>query len=90
MNLNPEIIGIFAGIFTTICFIPQSIAVIKSENTKSISVLMYSLFSMGVLLWLIYGIYINSLPIVIANSITLPLSLIILFKKLQNIVRKID
>lgn len=80
-----EMIGYIAGILTTISFIPQAILTIKTQNTKSISLMMYMIFSTGILLWLIYGIVINSMPIIAANIITLPLTLIILFIKIKNI-----
>ncbi len=67
-----EMIGYIAGILTAISFIPQAILTIKTQNTKSISLMMYIIFSTGILLWLIYGIVINSMPIIAANIITLP------------------
>ncbi len=79
-----EIIGLIAGTLTTISFIPQVIKILKSNDTKSISLLMYSIFSTGVLLWLIYGLMVNSISIIISNSITLPLTLVILYKKIIN------
>ncbi len=80
-----EMIGYIAGILTTISFIPQALLTIKTQNTKSISLMMYMIFSAGILLWLIYGIVINSMPIIAANMITLPLTLIILFIKIKNL-----
>jgi len=76
-------IGITAAILTTISFIPQVITTIKSKQTKDISLIMYILFCTGVLLWLIYGILIHSMPIVGANIITLILALIVLICKLK-------
>ena len=80
-----EMIGYIAGILTTISFIPQALLTIKTQNTKSISLMMYMIFSAGILLWLIYGIVINSMPIIAANIVTLPLTLIILFIKIRNL-----
>ena len=80
-----EMIGYIAGILTTISFIPQALLTIKTQNTKSISLMMYIIFSTGILLWLIYGIVINSMPIIAANIITLPLTLIILIIKIKNL-----
>ena len=90
MNINPEIIGTFAGILTTASFLPQAIKSIKAENTKSISLLMYSTFSVGVILWLFYGIAVGSNSIIIANAVTVPLALIILYKKISNIKKGRD
>ncbi|MBK8809012.1 MAG: SemiSWEET transporter [Bacteroidales bacterium] len=77
-----EIIGILAATLTTTSFIPQAYKIIKTKNTDGISLSMYIFFSLGVLLWLIYGIFLNNLPIIIANSITLCLALIILYFKI--------
>jgi len=71
MNSLTEIIGIIAGLCTTISFIPQAIKVYKSKQTKDISLKMFILFTAGLIFWLIYGILLNSLPIILANSLTL-------------------
>lgn len=78
-----DIIGSLAGILTTISFIPQVLKTWKSGSAEDISLFMFVLFSTGVLLWLIYGAGIGSLPIIIANGITLVLSLAILSMKLR-------
>ncbi|WP_411354458.1 SemiSWEET transporter [Thiomicrorhabdus indica] len=67
----PEYLGYLAGIFTAIAFIPQAIKTLKTRNTESISLTTYILFSLGIIFWLIYGISLNSLPMIIANSLTL-------------------
>lgn len=83
--MNIELIGFLAGLLTTICFIPQAIAALRSPDTKSISLIMYVVFSLGVTCWLIYGILLESPPVIIANAITLPIALIILAKKIHNL-----
>lgn len=55
-----EIIGFLAAILTTVAFFPQVIKVYKTQNTQSISLSMYIVFSIGILLWLVYGFYLNS------------------------------
>ncbi|HBB02434.1 MAG: hypothetical protein US89_C0013G0055 [Candidatus Peregrinibacteria bacterium GW2011_GWF2_38_29] len=65
------IFGYIAATSTTVSFIPQ---VIKTKNTKSISLLMYSVYLVGIIMWLVYGIMLNEAPIIIANIITLMLS----------------
>jgi MtN3 and saliva related transmembrane protein len=79
-----DIIGYAAAISTTVAFIPQTIKVIKTRDTKSLSLAMYLIFTIGVILWCIYGIIKLDFPLIIANSITATLSLIILFIKLTN------
>ena len=80
-----RIIGIIAATLTTIAFFPQVIQIIKSKDTKSISLTMYILFVTGVLLWVLYGFYLNDLPIIIANSIVAVASTIILCYKIKEI-----
>lgn len=77
------IIGSSAAILTTIAFIPQVIATVKTKHTKDISLVMYILFCTGVLLWLIYGIALHAMPLIVANSITFILAVIILIYKLK-------
>lgn len=78
-----EILGLVAAVLTTGSFLPQAIKVIKTKHTKDLSLSMYLMFFIGVFLWLIYGYTINSVPIVLANGITLILSGIILYMKLK-------
>ena len=76
-------IGFFAGFCTTIAFIPQALKVWKTKSTKDISLLMFLIFTTGVISWLFYGILISDFPIIVANSITLLLSIFILFYKIK-------
>lgn len=65
-----EIIGFIAAICTTFAFIPQVMKVWKTKQTKDLSLRMYSIMFMGILLWLFYGILIDSLSIILANLVT--------------------
>ena len=76
-------IGFFAAFCTTFAFLPQAIKVYKSKSTKDISLYMFLIFTIGVLSWLIYGLIINDLPVILANAVTLVLSLFILIYKLK-------
>lgn len=76
-------IGFAAAMCTTVAFVPQALKIYKSKTTRDISLPMWLIFSVGVFLWLFYGILILSLPIIIANIITLLLSLFILFCKIK-------
>lgn len=78
-----DVVGTAAAIFTTISFIPQVIQVVKTKSTKDISLLMFSLFTLGVTFWLIYGLLTNSLPVILANATVLCLSLTIIAYKLK-------
>ena len=84
MMITPEIIGYVAATLTTSSFLPQAIKTIKTRDTDSLSLSMYSLFTMGVLCWLVYGIYLNDKAIIFANSITFLLAASILFCKIYN------
>jgi MtN3 and saliva related transmembrane protein len=65
-----EIIGLIAAVCTTFSFIPQVMKVWKTKQTKDLSLRMYSIMFIGVLLWLVYGIRIDSLSIMLANVVT--------------------
>jgi len=62
-------IGLVAATCTTTSALPQTIKVIKTKSTKDLSLAMYSLVVIGVVLWILYGILINNLVIILANSI---------------------
>jgi len=76
------IIGTIAGILTTVSFLPQAIKVWQSKSAKDLSLIMYIFSSVGVFLWMIYGIMLNELPIIIPNFFTLILALFILTIKI--------
>ncbi len=84
----PEIIGYLAATLTTASFLPQAILTIKTKDTKSLSLGMYSSFTLGVLCWLIYGIYLSDKAIIFAIAIMLLLASSILFFKIHNLVQK--
>ena len=73
-----DIFGFIAAILTTSAFLPQVIKTIREKNTKSLSLPMYLILTSGLLLWLTYGILIKDWALIIANSITGVLALIIL------------
>ncbi len=79
----PDILGMIAGTLTTIAFVPQVVKTWRSKSTHDISYGMFILFSVGLLLWLIYGMMIDSLPIILSNIVTLILALVILGLKLR-------
>ena len=83
-----EIIGYVAAVLTTGAFLPQAIKVIKTRNTKGISLYMYIFFVLGVSLWAVYGFLINDLAIILANCVTLFFALIILNFIIVNIVKE--
>ena len=76
------IIGILAGICTTIAFLPQVLKTWRTKSAKDLSLGMFSIFCTGVALWLTYGILIQDLPIILANSLTFVLAGSLLYFKL--------
>ncbi len=82
MDAN-TLLGIAAGSLTTLAFLPQVLKIWRTRSTHDISLVMFLLFNTGLVLWLIYGVRIGSWPIIIANTVTLLLALIILYFKLR-------
>lgn len=78
------IIGLLAASLTTFSFIPQVIHTLRTNDTRGISLGMYSAFVMGIALWLVYGLAIGDLPIIAANCVTLILAGTIFILKLRN------
>ena len=79
-----ELVGFSAATLTTLAFIPQTLKSWRTRNLAGVSLGMYSLFTLGVALWLIYGVFLRSWPIIIANAITLVLTGTVLFLKLKQ------
>jgi MtN3 and saliva related transmembrane protein len=78
-----DLIGSVAAVLTTASFIPQAWHSFKTRDVSGISLGMYSVFTLGVALWLLYGVLLQSWPLMIANSITLALAAAILGMKLR-------
>lgn len=78
-----NIVGFAAGALTTIAFVPQVIKIWKSKHARDISMGTFALFSLGVTMWLLYGIQLGAMPVILANAVTLVLSLTILFFKMK-------
>lgn len=84
MGIEPEVIDYLAAFCTTISFLPQAYLTLKTRDTESLSLGMYSTFTLGVLLWLLYGLLIEDKAIVLANVITFVLSATILVFKIYH------
>ena len=90
MTLEPhhiEIIGYCAAFLTTMAFLPQAIQSWRTKDLSGISLGMYVLFTVGVGLWLIYGLIIEKWPLILANAMTFALALSILWLKLRHTSR---
>lgn len=82
MNID-RIVGLIAATLTTVSFVPQLVRSLRTRDTRSISLGMYMLFTLGVALWLVYGLLIHDLPVTLANGVTLVLTLVVLALKLR-------
>jgi MtN3 and saliva related transmembrane protein len=78
------VIEYLAAVSTTVSFLPQALKTLRTWQTKDISLWMYILFSLGLLLWEVYGFVLMNWPIILANGITFLLVLPILILKIIN------
>lgn len=76
-----QITGFLAAILTTSANFPQAYKIIKTRSTKDISVLTYSLLTVGGVLWIMYGVFNKDIPLILANAISTSLCIIILILK---------
>lgn len=82
-KLHIGIIGIIAGIFTTVSFVPQLVKIFKTKRGKDISLYMYVVLTTGIVMWLIYGFLIKELPIILANAVAFVLCSIIILMRVK-------
>ena len=77
------LLGLAAAFLTTSSFIPQVVKVIRTRHVKDISLIMYAIISIGISLWLAYGIIIKDLPVIAANLVTLVLVATVLVLRIR-------
>ena len=77
------IIGLVAAFCSSMAFLPQVIHTIRTRSTHDISLRMYSLYSFGIFMWLVYGVVLGDLPIILSNTFTLLFAVTILSLKLR-------
>jgi MtN3 and saliva related transmembrane protein len=78
-----ELIGMIAGLLTTVAFLPQAIKIWHSKSAKDISLAMFVCFCAGIVLWVIYGFMLGAFPVILANVVTLCIAATILLFKLR-------
>lgn len=78
-----DLVGTLAAVLTTVSFLPQALHTFRTKDVRGISLGMYSTFTLGVSLWLVYGLLLGAWPVVISNCITLALAIAILVMKLR-------
>ncbi len=89
MNIQlTGLIGYAAAFLTTAAFVPQAYHSWKTRDLSGISLPMYLMFTTGVTLWLIYGLFIGDVPIILANFITMVLSSLVLYHKIRESKKK--
>ena len=76
-------LGYAAGFLTTIAFVPQVLKIWRTKSAKDVSLATFAAFTLGVVLWLLYGIARQEPPIIIWNSVTLVLAVAILVMKVK-------
>jgi MtN3 and saliva related transmembrane protein len=81
--MQHDLIGYVAATLTTVSFVPQVIKTWKSKHAADVSLLMYCIFTVGIITWLVYGILSQAWPVAAANAVTLVLALMILTMKLK-------
>ena len=79
-----EWLGYVAATLTTIAFVPQALKAIRTRDTRSISLEMYLVFTVGVAFWFGYGLVLGSWPMIVSNAITFVLASVILAMKLRH------
>ena len=83
-SIHPDPIGGVAAVLTTIAFLPQVIKSWRSRSTRDVSLGMFLILNTGIVLWLIYGLILESRPLIYANTVTLILTGTILVLKLRG------
>ena len=77
-------IGAAGAVLTTVCWLPQAMHVVRTKDTRGISLATNLIFATGILLWLIYGVVIGNWPLIAANAISLVFTLVIIAMKLRH------
>lgn len=83
LRMTPDFVGYIAATLTTISFVPQVIKTWKTRSAEDVSLWMYSIFTAGIVMWLIYGIWASAWPVAAANAVTLVLASAILAMKIR-------
>ena len=83
-----EIVGYLSGMCTTLAFLPQAIKSIVTKNVSGLSLYMYIIYCIGLVFWILYGVYLHSFQIILFNIITLVFNVIILYMIITSRVKK--
>lgn len=83
MALFTEAIGGIAAAITTLCWVPQALHIVRTRETRGVSLPAYLAFATGIVLWLVYGLLLGSIPLIASNVVTLFIVLAIIGLKLK-------
>jgi len=75
------IVGYLAGTLTTVAFLPQVLRTYRTKSMGDIDGATLVAFTLGVILWIVYGVYVHSWPVIVANGVTLGLQIMLLAMK---------
>lgn len=82
--MSLEWLGYVAATLTTVAFLPQTVKTLRTRDTSGISLGMYLVFTVGIVCWFGYGLYLGSWPMILSNAVTFVLSIIILVMKIRH------
>lgn len=82
--MSMEWLGVVAATLTTLAFVPQAVKTIRTRDTRSISLGMYAVFTVGIVFWFAYGLVLDSWPMIVANAVTFVLAATILGLKIRH------
>ena len=80
-----EVVGLVGATFTTLAFVPQVVKIWKNRSSNGVSLSMYVCMLVGIIIWLAYGILINSVAVIAANILSGILQVVIIFLTIKNI-----
>ena len=83
-SLLVDAIGMTGAVLTTVCWLPQAIKLIRSRETRAISLAGTVVFTVGIAFWLAYGIALRDWPLIASNAVTLALMVVIVALKLRH------
>jgi len=79
-----DVVGMTGAVLTTVCWLPQAIKIIRSRETRAISLVSTGAFTVGLAFWLAYGLALMDWPLILSNVVTLSLMLVIVSLKLRH------
>ncbi len=79
-----DAVGMTGAVLTTVCWLPQAIQIVRSRETRAISLIGTVVLTIGIVFWLIYGLALVDWPLILSNVVTLALLLVILALKLRH------